>query len=217
LKWLLKFCERDYISMLETVYPEDKIRERWKEILNRFMTPTVLFVIIALFSILSHSSWMYLIFGLVVSYLIWKAHYINIKQMSKLTLLKKRVSFTSFMRVLPPIVEEGDMSFIKSVKQALSEDPDTPIREEIQNFISELTRRPNDSEVFVEFADKASGLDSADTLCSTLYEFYQHTSDPEIINSLTKTASDELFRGREKIKKLDWAGLPILRLRCFWI
>ncbi|MDD9150438.1 MULTISPECIES: hypothetical protein [unclassified Sporolactobacillus] len=212
LNWLSgKLSEPDYEELLKTVYATEKGRQRERG--RRLLVPLLLFLLAVLFALIVRSV-LPAVIALGVAFLIWKFHYVNIRQLAQLSIIKRRVNFALYFRVLVPIAEQT--SFTDALEQALKQNPEIPIADDVHRLIGRMIEQPDDIKVFWEFGERAgAGSDQARTLCTALFEFQQNTKDPDVLRNLAKMASDELFRNRKKIREMRIARFNYLAFAIF--
>lgn len=212
LNWFSgKLSEPDYEELLKTVYASEQGRQRERN--RRLLVPLLLILLAGFFALIMRSV-LPVIIALGVAFLIWKLHYVNIRQLAQLSVIKRRVNFALYFRVLAPIAEQT--SFTNALEQALKQNPEIPIRDDVHRLVDRMIEQPNDIKVFWKFGEHAgAGSDQARTLCTALFEFQQNTKDPKVLRNLAKIASDELFRNRKKIREMRIAKFNYLAFAIF--
>ncbi|MFT8391363.1 MAG: hypothetical protein ABF683_08760 [Sporolactobacillus sp.] len=206
-----KLSEPDYEELLKTVYASEQKRQREKK--RRLLVPLLLILLAGIFALLVRSV-LPVAIALGAAFLIWKFHYVNIRQLAQLSVIKRRVNFALYFRVLVPIAEQT--SFNDALKQALKQNPEIPIRDDVYRLADRMIEQPNDIKVFWEFGERAgAGSDQARTLCTALFEFQQNTQDSDVLRNLARMASNELFRNRKKIREMRIARFNYLAFAVF--
>lgn len=114
---------------------------------------------------------------------------------------ERRIQFSKFCRLLIPYLKQASsgvslFTIFGKVAERLDSEQD---RNLLNTLRKEMVDNPNDLQVFINYAEQASGTDSAVLFMSILFDIRQGASDQSIVNELGAMATAELMNGLEQI------------------
>lgn len=145
-----------------------------------------------------------LILSIPIGVFYYKRQYRKLENKYRVWLFNRNLEFIKFQRLLIPYLRmgEGQEPFFTILEKVRGRINNDHIKREVDKLMAEINIRPGEIDPYVRFAERAGGTDSAVLFMSTVYDFQNITRDVEVIESLGKSASQELMESIDEIKEL---------------
>lgn len=189
-----RLAEKDLRKMLHRMrYSEDKFYEIQKKRVIRGALMLLLTIFLSLFS------WVYGVFGLILTVVQWMSQYRSIKGSYRNFIFKQQLNFSKFARMLIPYLYEDGATLYSVFNRLLNRLEESYVKQCLERLIIDMNNHPNSAIPFKEFGETASGTDEGVLFMHTLHDYQQNSFDRSIIQELGRMASEDLFKGIDEI------------------
>ncbi|MDF2854314.1 MAG: conserved hypothetical rane protein [Neobacillus sp.] len=133
---------------------------------------------------LLYKSFSLLMFAPLIALAVWFLNRHQVLLKHKYLKVKRQVEFDRMMTlaISELLQKETTMSIV--FQRIYDNLPSGPLKDSLSLFLIGLIKRPFSIKPFEEFAERASGTDSASNLLHTLYDFQQNANDTDVIYEL---------------------------------
>lgn len=185
-----------YQNLLEMNNTKENI-EKWAK--KKIRTSAICF---SIFVVLGFLMSLYLIpIGLVVSMLIYLDTIKSVKVVYQQFRFERQIQFSKFSRLLVPILKQtrGGINLRSVFERIVPRMPHEIDKKILQRLMLDVSRNPSSFDPFKMFAKQMSGTDSSRLFMVTLARLAQGSANLQVIDQLSRIASEEMMAGIEQI------------------